>query len=459
VANPDPKALRDAAASLRQQANAAREVSVAQYRQHGIDDGATYDRAKAQLDAANAEVKSHQDAVNTGHQQATTWYKAADDAHQQANAAAASGDQARAEELREKEMQTRAAADSAAANAGTAEQDLNQSKLTLAQRQNDFDVANQKIRDVMVQRSATEKQLDAMENKARALDDAGLKLQYAATLDNPVERADAELAAEKLIRDANGIAVDTAAITAATGQPVQIPDVSAMPPAADPTATDATATGATSGDGGDGSAAAPGSATTPDPGATPDAGATSDATAPGHLQDDFATVAAGDDGAAATDAASPDPTAAGAPNAAGAPDDALGAASDVAASDAPDVAASDVAAPDVAATPDPSAAPDLTAAPDPLGVDAPAPAVADADATAAFDASAPAPGTTGDASGDASGDGSGFDTPSDGGADQTVAAADPMPDASAGSADSFNDFSADPSANDAAVSVGDDADS
>src|SRR5262245_50823252 len=148
MANPDPTALRDAAASMRQQASAARQVSVAQFRQHGIDDGATYDRTKARLDAANAEVKSHQDAVDTGRAQAAAWYKAADDAHQQANAAQGSGDGAKAEELREKEMNARAAADSAAANANTAEQDLNQSKLTLAQRQNDFDVANQKIRDV-----------------------------------------------------------------------------------------------------------------------------------------------------------------------------------------------------------------------------------------------------------------------------------------------------------------------
>src|SRR5581483_8761995 len=329
------------------------------------------------------EVKSREGVVEADRKQAADTLKRADEQHQAAIAAERTGDTAKAEEARESERYLRAVAEAATANADTAERDLDESRVTLAQRQHDFDVAKQDIRQFDSQRASTEKQLDAMENKARMLDEAGLKLQLASTIDNPVERADLELAAQKLLQDANDINVDTNLINTATGQDVQIPDVNALP------APDATVpTDATSDAGG--------------------AGDASDVAAAGHLQDEFATVAAGSDGSADPTAAAADGT-----GAAGA-GDALG------------------------------ASPDLAAAPDALGVDG-----ATQTADAAF---APGADEAGAAAGDVD-----AGTASDGSFDQP-APADELADAGTVGADSFNDFSGDPGVDDAGVAATDDVD-
>src|SRR5581483_4287327 len=264
------------------------------------------------------EVKSREGVVEADRKQAADTLKRADEQHQAAIAAERTGDTAKAEEARESERYLRAVAEAATANADTAERDLDESRVTLAQRQHDFDVAKQDIRQFDSQRASTEKQLDAMENKARMLDEAGLKLQLASTIDNPVERADLELAAQKLLQDANDINVDTNLINTATGQDVQIPDVNALPAPDATVPTDATSDAGGAGDASDVAVAS-------DVGAASDV---SDAGGAGHLQDEFATVAAGSDGSADPTAAAADGT-----GAAGA-GDALGASPDLAA--APD---------------------------------------------------------------------------------------------------------------------------
>ena len=408
MANPNPQALRDAAATLRDQAKSAREVVTDTYRREGIQHGEVYDRTKVKLDTANAEVKSHEQVVASEKQQIADMAKKADELHQQALDVEKTGDGAKAAELRETEGYVRATADVAAANLEVAQKDLNDSRVTQAERQRDFDTANQAISQVNSQRSAAERQLDAMENRAALLDEAGLKLALAATIDNPVERADLELAAEKMVRDANGIRVDTAPIVKVTGQELQLPDTTALP-AADPTASaDATPTGDTG--------------TTGDTGATGDGASGADAQAEsssGHLDDEFAALAAADgssDAHAATgqsDATAPPDAGAVGAVAAGAAslDDPLGVGSGASA--------------------------------DTLGVDA-SPL---ADAAPTLDAPGPAaePATSG-----------AFDPATD----ETFAAApapDPAPDVGVAT-DSFSDFSADPSADATSVTSTDDVD-
>ena len=77
-------------------------------------------------------------------------------------------------------------------------------------------------------------QISLMEDKAKLLDDASRKLELAPTIDNPVDRAQLELDAERMIRDANGIQIITSEITKVTGQDFQLPDVNALPTDAPP---------------------------------------------------------------------------------------------------------------------------------------------------------------------------------------------------------------------------------
>jgi hypothetical protein len=436
MANPDPQALRDAAASLRDQAKAARDATVDQFRSIQTERKDQYSRAERALAVAKTELKSNEDTL-AARQKAIVDEKAAIDKLQQtAVDADKAGDPAKATEAREMLAYHRAELDALSTNADRSQQDVNQSRIDAAQAENGMANAEQRFQQVSNDFKAAETQLDAMENKAKLLDDAGLKLGLAASIDNPVERADAELAAEKVLKDANAIILDTGPITKITGQDLQVPDVNALP-----------ASGAATGDG---SAAADGSSSPSDPaagsagsGGADDATPASDATTPGHLEDDFATVASGGGTGGPTAGPTGGPT--------GDPDGAQPGGSgdaETRGDSAQSEAGTELGGPvTIAPTDDPlGGTPDLTAAPDPLGVDTMAPT----DASSGPDVTASA--------GDASGDGGVTDTSLGAPADQTVAAADPMPDPGAAPADTFDDFGTAP-VDDTPVSVSDDSDS
>ena len=142
-----------------------------------------------------------------------------------------------------------ARADAATERAAQAERDLSDARISLAERQRDSTAINQKISQMNLDSNQAEKQLDSMEDKARLFDEAGRKLELAATVDNPVDRATLELDAEKLLKNASGIDLKVDAIIKVTGQDLQLPATPApvpTPPVADASSDTPTADSPTS---------------------------------------------------------------------------------------------------------------------------------------------------------------------------------------------------------------------
>jgi hypothetical protein len=239
MANPTPKALQDAAASLRGQANAARDALDAQGRRsdddfQDADDKASLRKAQAEALQKDAEVRLRRETDTQ-----LTLAKDAAELDAKAAKAEASGDQTTAADLRRQAADVQARADGAADRAVKAQQDINQAKVEIAQA--DADSSNllaTGMRDLDKQ-DAVDGAIGNLEQQAKLLDEAGRKLALASIEDDIPKRADLELEAEKMIQTARGIQVDQAVITAATGQALDLPDLAKLPtdePVADDTA-------------------------------------------------------------------------------------------------------------------------------------------------------------------------------------------------------------------------------
>jgi hypothetical protein len=326
MANPDPKALQAAAATMRTQAEEARKAFVPAEGQRDKDVLAAQEDAYVQKHAAEQAVKDQQTIVDHYTRLKAEVQKQLDDDKPKIAEAEKKGDSAALEELHEHQARLQTQIAGYQERQDTAQEALDQGNVTVAEKTRDMEQVNRRYGSTLETDNTAEKQIDALEDKAKLLNEAGLKLQLASTIDNPVERADMELDAEKLLKQANAIQVDTAQITAITGQELQLPDVSALPPAADVAdassgvddATTGATTGATGGDLQDPFAAGTGDGDSNDTTAvahTHTTGAAATVGAPTH----DVLGAAGSDldaGSAVATATAPDPVAAIDPSAA-----------------------------------------------------------------------------------------------------------------------------------------------
>lgn len=340
MANPSPQALHDAAASIRAQAETARQETLGEYRRAVEENKHSNDQEAVQLAVNRAEVKSREEVLQSRQQQAVEMSDRAADREQKARDAEQKGDAGKAQELSEDAARARANSDATMAQVTHAQTDLDQARVTLAEHERDTNAAFQQRGEQLQNLQHAETQLDAMENKARMLDQASRRLMDASITDDVPHRADLELEAEKLIKDANGIQIDAAVIAQVTGHDLQLPDTTALPadttPAGDtPSDRDTTPVGDTSLE-------------------QPSDGDTARGAASDHLEDQFDAPATADGGARAgaadTDAVSGDASGA----AAAAPtDDLLG----VSPAGATDAVALDAGQPagvaDSSAVPDP----------------------------------------------------------------------------------------------------------
>jgi hypothetical protein len=248
MANPDPKALQAAAATMRSQAQEARRAFVPAEGKRDSDAVAAQEAALVQKHAAEQAVKDYQTLVDRSTLIKSDAQKVIDANAKKIAEAEKKGDATAIEELRESSDRQQAIIDQAQGRLDAAQRNLDQAKVDVAERTRDLDEASRRVQATLDADVPAEKQIDALEDKARLLNEAGLKLDLARTIDNPVERADLELDAEKLLKQANAIQVDTAQITAITGQDLQLPDISTLPPMTelpDPSAaTDGLTTGA-----------------------------------------------------------------------------------------------------------------------------------------------------------------------------------------------------------------------
>jgi hypothetical protein len=292
MANPDPKALQETAAALRDQAKAARQIANDALERNDAALGIERNHATQQLEAAEQAVKTAEGTVKQERNDAIDFRAQATDDEKSALEKEQKGDAAGAEELREGVGRYQARADAATERGAQAERDLGDARVSLAERQRDNTAINQKISQMNLDSNQAEKQLDSMEDKARLFDEAGRKLELAATVDNPVDRATLELDAEKLLKNASGIDLKVDAIVKVTGQDLQLPATPAplpTPPVADASSDTPTADSPTS----DTDVAASGASQ--------------------PLQDEFAVAAPADGDAASpaatqTDATQPDAT-------------------------------------------------------------------------------------------------------------------------------------------------------
>ena len=154
---------------------------------------------------------------------------------QDARTAAQQGDAAKADDLNRQAANAAARSDEAAARVAQAEREVSDATVEVAESTKALSEAGGELRSRVIDPMEATTQISLMEDKAKLLDDASRKLELAPTIDNPVDRAQLELDAEKMIRDANGIQVITSDITKVTGQELQLPDVNALPTDAPPT--------------------------------------------------------------------------------------------------------------------------------------------------------------------------------------------------------------------------------
>jgi len=311
MANPDPKALQAAAATMRSQAHEARKAFVPAEGKRDNEALEAQEAALVQKHGAEQAVKDHQEILNRSVLIKTDAQKDIDANRVKIAEAEKTGDTAALEELHERQARLQTVIDQTQGRLDNAQRNLDQAKVDVAERTRDFDEATRRMKATVESDNPAEKQIDALEDKARLLNEAGLKLDLARTIDNPVERADMELDAEKILRQANAIQVDTKQITAITGQELTLPDISALPPMAelpDPSAdADVSTTGAgTDGDVASGDAAG----NIQDPFAA--GGADGDASDTFAASDDVLGVDAADtrSAAAVSTATAPDPVAA-----------------------------------------------------------------------------------------------------------------------------------------------------
>jgi hypothetical protein len=311
MARPDPKVLLDAATTLRANAATARNEVAQELQRRDTDLGIRHDRAVRLQDAADQSVKSADATRQQEHRDAREMRASADAERKEAADAEQKGDTRGAEEKREIAQRMDARAEAHEARAVQADRDYDAARVELAQRQGEVNTLEQQTRDMNGASNAAEKQLDALEEKARLLDEAGRKLLGAGATDNVLDQAQLELDAEKLLKTANGITLDVAGIATFTGKPVALPDLATRPidtadagTPADPQA-DAVATGAPGGDpqpSDDPGALADefDQASTADPAATTTPAALDASAATGAGTTDAATTATADAGTTAT---------------------------------------------------------------------------------------------------------------------------------------------------------------
>jgi hypothetical protein len=230
MANPDPKALQAAAATMRTRAEEARKAFVPAEGRRDNDAIGAQEDALVQKHAAEQAVKDYQANVDRSTLIKDDAQKTLDDNAKKMVEAEKRGDSAALDELRESNDRNHQIIDQAQGRLDAAQRNLDQAKVAVAERTRDFDEATRRMNATIAADNPAEKQLDALEDKARLLNEAGLKLDLARTIDNPVERADVEMDAEKILKQANAIQVDTKQITAITGQALELPDISSLPP-------------------------------------------------------------------------------------------------------------------------------------------------------------------------------------------------------------------------------------
>lgn len=229
---PAPKLLQDHAAALRAEATAQRRLvneRLAQRSQLDVES----ERASRRRFSAEQELKTAGNTLATEREAAKGMRDIADEALSDAVAAERAGKTAQAEEFRESAERFRASATAAEANAAAAQRDVDELTVRVAELTRQSKDLFQQVADANRQSNTAERLIDQMENQARLVDEASRRAQFAETLDNPVERADAELEAERLFAQAKAIDVDTAAIAAASGRDVTVPDVDTLPVAPD----------------------------------------------------------------------------------------------------------------------------------------------------------------------------------------------------------------------------------
>jgi hypothetical protein len=205
MARPEPKALLDAAAAMRTDATNARRLVAQEIQRRDTDLGIAHDRALQRQSAAEQAVKTADDTRKAEHRDAQEFRATAEDYRKQADAAEQKGDTRAAEETREQVQRLEARAEAAEARAVQADRDYDDARVDLATRQREANALDQQMTDMNKASNVAERQLDALEDKARLLDEAGRKLGAASVTDNVVDRAQLELDAEKLLKNANGM--------------------------------------------------------------------------------------------------------------------------------------------------------------------------------------------------------------------------------------------------------------
>ncbi|HZP28016.1 MAG TPA: hypothetical protein VFC99_03605 [Acidimicrobiia bacterium] len=286
MANPDPKALQAAAAAMRDQAQTARQAFVSEQTRQERELDKEQEEAVIQKHGAEQLVKDRETLLNHYRESVANATKLVEDDQKKIADAERRGDGATGQEAREHQANVQASLVAEQSRLDEARHNLDDARVAVGERTRDLDDVHQRMHQFSDRQGAAEKQLDAMEDKAKLLGEAGRKLELATTIDDPVERANVEVDAENLLKSADAIQIDTAAIVTMTGQDVQLPDIGALPTQpADAPSTDGDAAPA----GGDSAPA--------DAGATDgDAAPTGE---PGHLDDEFAVATAPDGNGAA----------------------------------------------------------------------------------------------------------------------------------------------------------------
>ena len=252
MANPTPKALHDAAATLRSEAAAARQTIDEDARRRDNENQTALAKAADRTDVAELTLKNAQSRADEAFKQENDLRTQSHDQQRQAQEAAQRGDVAKANELNRQAGDSAARSDDAAARSAQAQREVVDANVAVAESHRALSEEAGELRSRMVDPMEADRQLGLMEDKAKLLDEAGSKLALAATIDNPVERAGMELDAEKMLRNASGIQIITSDITKVTGQSMQLPDIDALPTQTtpiddtslmDPNADDSAATG------------------------------------------------------------------------------------------------------------------------------------------------------------------------------------------------------------------------
>lgn len=289
---------------MRDQAHAARQAQLAAQASQAHDVMVAQENAIVQKHAADQEVKDRTALLEHYRGDEKGFRQDVDDDSKKLAEAERKGDTAAAQEIREHQASMQGQLTMTQGLINDAQRHLDDANVAVAERTREFNEVHQKMQQIGDNSAAAEKQIDALEDKARMLGEAGRKLELAGTIDNPVDRAAMELDAEKLLKNANAIDVKTDDITKFTGQEVQLPDVGALPDATTTAGDTTTPAGDTTTSGGDtapaDAAPADGTSSDSDPSTSqspPDTDAAASGTS-GHLDDEFAAVTASDGAAA-----------------------------------------------------------------------------------------------------------------------------------------------------------------